>query len=64
LSRSRLERRKRRFLAYSFPSRSPGPRHLAVLARPGFVRAACHPSRHHPGQAALSSASLLRQGRR
>src|SRR5436190_5713794 len=31
---------RRRFLAYSFPPRSPGPPHLAVLARPGFVRAA------------------------
>ena len=30
----------RRFLAYSSPSRSPDPGHLAVLARPGFVRAA------------------------
>jgi len=31
---------KRRFLSYSFPPRSPDPRHLAVLAHPGFVRAA------------------------
>ena len=31
---------KHRFLAYSFPPRSPDPPHLAVLARPGFVRAA------------------------
>ena len=30
----------RRFLAYSSPSRSPNPNQLAVLARPGFVRAA------------------------
>src|SRR5215472_7773357 len=29
-----------RFLAYSSSSRSPGPPHLAVLRRPGFVRAA------------------------
>jgi hypothetical protein len=29
-----------RFLAYSSPSRSPDPHHLAVLTRPGFVRAA------------------------
>src|SRR6266699_2988072 len=29
-----------RFLAYSFPPCSPDPHHLAVLARPGFVRAA------------------------
>jgi hypothetical protein len=31
---------KRRFLAYSFPPRSPSPPYLAVLERPGFVRAA------------------------
>jgi hypothetical protein len=30
----------RRFLTYSSPSRTPDPNHLAVLARPGFVRAA------------------------
>ena len=30
----------RRFLTYSSPSRLPDPHHLAVLARPGFVRAA------------------------
>jgi len=30
----------RRFLAYSSPPRSPNSNHLAVLARPGFVRAA------------------------
>ena len=59
-----FERRKRRFLAYSFPSRSPDPHHLAVLTRPGFVRAARHPPRHLPGQAALSFAVLLRQDQR
>ncbi len=37
---AKVEGRKRRFLAYSSPSRSPDPRHLAVLTRPGFVRAA------------------------
>ena len=37
---SRLRDVQRRFLAYSSPSRSPDPHHLAVLARPGFVRAA------------------------
>jgi hypothetical protein len=37
---SQLKDVKRRFLAYSFPPRSPDPHHLAVLARPGFVRAA------------------------
>jgi hypothetical protein len=51
----------RRFLAYSSPSRSPNPHHLAVLARPGFVRAASHPDRHHPAEAALSYSRLLRQ---
>src|SRR5215510_6012477 len=50
-SRSSLERRKRRFLAYSFPSRSPDPHHLAVLTRSDFVGAACRPHRHHPGRA-------------
>lgn len=39
-SRLLFEGRKRRFLAYSSPNRSPGPYHLAVLTRPGFVRAA------------------------
>ena len=52
---------ERRFLAYAFPSRSPHPRRLAVPTRHGFVRAACHPPRHLPGQAALSFAVLLRQ---
>jgi transposase len=32
-----------------------------VPDRPGFVRAACHPPRHLPGQAALSFTALLRQ---
>lgn len=58
-----MKGRKRRFLAYSFPSRSPDPHHLAVLARPGFVRAASHPLRRHTDQAALSSTVLLRQDR-
>ena len=43
-----------RFLAYSSPSRSPNPRHLTVLTRPGFVRAASHPHRRPPDQAAPS----------
>jgi hypothetical protein len=60
-SRCVFKGRKRRFLAYAFPPRSPDPHHLAVLIRPGFVRAACHPTRHLPGQAALSFAILLRQ---
>jgi hypothetical protein len=49
LSRSKFEGRKRRFLAYSFPSRSPGPSHLAVLTRPGFVRGRLPPSPAPPG---------------
>ncbi len=32
----------------------PDPHHLAVLARPGPVGAACHPPRHLPVQAAPS----------
>jgi hypothetical protein len=51
-SRCDLEGRKRRFLTYAFPPRSPGPHHLAALTRPGFVGAACHPN---PG---ISQASL------
>jgi hypothetical protein len=43
-SRCVFERRKRRFLAYAFPPRSPHPRRLAVPARHGFVSAApAHP---------------------
>ena len=47
-SRCDLEGRKRRFLTYAFPPRSPGPHHLAVLTRPGFVGAACHPNPASP----------------
>ena len=54
---------KHRFLAYTSSSRSPDPHHLAVLARPGFVRAACHPPRHLPDRAAPSFTVLLRQTR-
>jgi hypothetical protein len=36
----RLRDVRRRFLAYSSPSRSPGLHHLAVPAHPGFVGAA------------------------
>jgi hypothetical protein len=56
-----LRRRTRRFLAYSSPSHSPDPRHLAVLTRPGFVGAA--PTL--PGTSRLrlppASTALLRQ---
>ena len=54
---------KRRFLAYTCPSRSPHPRRLAVPTRHGFVEAVCHPSRHLPEQAAPSfTAPLRREG--
>ena len=39
---------------YTFPPRSPDPTHLAVLGRPGFVRAASHPHQHLLAQAALN----------
>ena len=63
-SRCPLRRRKRRFLAYSSSSHSPDPPHLTVLTRPGFVRAACHPLRHLPDQAALSFDRLAATRRR
>jgi hypothetical protein len=50
-----------RFLSYTSPSCSPDPHHLAVLTRPGFVGAACHPPRHLPDRAAPSFTALLRQ---
>ncbi len=46
---------------YASPSRLPNPDHLAVLARPGVVRAASRPSLRLQGQAALSFTVLLRQ---
>jgi hypothetical protein len=55
---------KRRFLAYSSPSCSPGPRHLAVLATSRLCQGCSHPPRHHPDQAALNSTPSLRRGRR
>ena len=39
---------------YTFPSRSPDPNHMVVLARPGFVRAASHPHQRLLAQAALN----------
>lgn len=39
---------------YTFPPRLPDPTHLAVLGRPGFVRAAFHPHQHLLVQAALN----------
>ena len=51
---------------YTFPPCSPNPDHLAVLARPGFVRAASHPPQRFLGQAALNfdpaAATTGRQG--
>jgi hypothetical protein len=38
-----------------------GPAPSGSTGTPGFVRAASHPPRHHPGQAALSFNYLLRQ---
>ena len=51
----RVKRRKRRFLAYAFPPRSPHPHRLAVPARHGFVRAA--PTRPDTSRGRLPSAS-------
>ncbi len=48
-------------LRYTFPSCSPDPDHLAVLARPGFVKAACRLSPRPRGQTASSFTNLLRQ---
>ena len=51
---------------YTFLPYSPDPDHLAVLARPGFVRAASHPPQRLLGQAALNfdpaAATAGRQG--
>ena len=46
---------------YAFLPCLPGPGHLAVLGRPGVVRAASHPPLRFQGQAALSFVGLLRQ---
>src|ERR1035437_7574850 len=51
----------RSFLTYTFPSCSPDPDHLTVLARPGFVEAACQPSLRSKRQTASNSTNLLRQ---
>ena len=40
---------RHRFLAYTFPSRSPDPTHPAVLGRPDFVAAASRPHPTFPG---------------
>ena len=54
----------RRFLAYSSPTRSPDPNHLAVLARPGFVGAAPTLPGTTRSTAAPSSTVLLRRDQR
>ena len=48
-SRCVFERRKRRFLAYAFPPRSPHPHRLAVPARHGFCRGRLPPAPTPPG---------------
>ena len=58
---SQLKDVKRRFLAYSFPPRSPDPPHLAVLDTSRLCQGCSHPPRHHADQAALSYSDLLRQ---
>lgn len=45
---------EQRFLSYTFSSCLHDPPYLAVLKRPCFVRAACHPPQRLLGQAALS----------
>jgi len=53
-SARRLRDFTRWFLSYTFSSRLPGPRRLAVPTRPVVVRTASHPPRHPPDQAVLS----------
>src|SRR5215217_1009718 len=54
------------FLSYTFSSRLPDPRRLAVPTRPVVVRTASHPPRRPPDQAVLSfnqaAATAQRQG--
>ena len=57
----RLRGINRWFNRYACLSRLPDPHHLAVLMRPGVVRAASRPPQHLLGQAALSFTGLLRQ---
>ena len=49
---------------YTFLPRSPDPHHLTVLARPGIVRAACHPPPRPWDQAALSFSTPAATGAR
>ena len=58
---SQLKDVKRRFLAYSFPPRSPDPPHLAVLGTSRLCQGCSRPPRRYADQAALSYSDLLRQ---
>ena len=51
---------RRWFLTYTFPSCLPDPGHLAVLARPGVVRAAFHPPRRLPDRSGRTGGLLRR----
>ena len=65
-SARRLRDFTRWFLSYTFSSRLPDPRRLAVPTRPVVVRTAPHPPRRLPDQAVLSfsqaAATAQRQG--
>jgi hypothetical protein len=65
-SARRLRDFTRWFLSYTFSSRLPDPRRLAVPTRPVVVRTAPHPPRRLPDQAVLSfnqaAATTQRQG--
>jgi hypothetical protein len=65
-SARRLRDFTRWFLSYTFSSRLPDPRRLAVPTRPVVVRTASHPPRRPPDQAVLSfnraAATAQRQG--
>jgi hypothetical protein len=52
---------RRRFLAYSSSPSLPGPTPSGSAGAPRVCQGCSHPRRHHPGQAALSFAILLRQ---
>jgi hypothetical protein len=58
---SQLKDVKRRFLAYSFPPRSPDPHHLAVLGTSRLCQGCSRPPRRYAVQAAPSYSDLLRQ---
>jgi hypothetical protein len=58
---SQLKDVKRRFLAYSFPPRSPDPHHLAVLGPSRLCQGCSRPPRRYTDQAAPSYSDPLRQ---